>query len=216
MKKLLVVLLAMAMTLALATCAAAAGSVYIDRIWEGDENESGANWNGTFIGGGMLINKFKFGAEYGTGLLGASTDMTLFNIKGGYRVVENNGTMLDVVLVYLSLAGTNDAIPGGDALESTAMMIGLDFTQYFSKDFLISLQYNYSLSADTSAWGITGPSYIDVGDNTITVLRAKATYFFSEMVGASLGYQSLIIDTKDYDTIRDFSALSLGVVFRFM
>jgi hypothetical protein len=209
MKKLLVVLLAMAMTLALATCAAAAGSVYFDRIWEGTENQSDDNWNGTFIGGGMLIDKFKFGAEYGMGQLGANIDMTLWNLKGGYRVVENNGTMLDVVLVYLNLTGNLE--PLGDILESTAMMVGLDFTQYFSKDFLISLQYDYSLSADTTMFPIG-----DVGDNTISVLRFKATYFFSEMVGASLGYQSLVIDSEDYGKLEDFTALSLGVVFRFM
>jgi len=51
-------------------------------------------------------------------------------------------------------------------------LIGLDFTQYFSEDFSISLQYNYSVAADTSVF-ILG----DVGDNTITVLRAKISYF---------------------------------------
>ena len=214
MKYIFTIVLMLTLLFSLALSAQAAASIYVDRIWEGGESFTGTpdtNFNASFISGGGMIGPVKIGAEYGSGTLKTvygGSDLTLYNIKVGYRLLDAKASKLDVTISNLNL---QDKIGSAKFLEADGDLLGLDFTQFFSKRTFFSLTYQ---SAWTESFKIP-PGLISLKDDSISVIRAKLGYFFSENAGVTIGFTDLVVKSNDAHIQLAFNAYTAGMVFKF-
>lgn len=223
MKNMAIVFLVIVLTFALTGNALAANLVYLDIMTDGTVETSGSNIGALnsekdlkiniLSGGTMLGGKYKIGAEYGVGTIGEGSDesdVTLWSVKGGYRVYDALATKLDVLIAPLNIDTESNTLDS--KLET--LLAGLDVTQFFSpKMFLTgSLAYSINGSYDSSLGN----------DDSVPVsmMRVKFHYLVSDKVALEAGFTALKY-TAHYtafgggDLDYNLGGLSLGVMYTF-
>lgn len=215
MKVFFTIVFVVVMSLALVTCASAASVVSVDSLQSGTykakpttEGDIALN----IISAGTLIDKWKLGAEYGTGNLkiknnGPSFDVGIWSVKGGYRFVDATATKVDGIIALLNINSKTT----GMSSELNSNMVGLDFTQYFSEKAFLSATYVTGISSSYKFNAIqdTNP--------TASLLRVKVSYLFTENIGGALSYNDLNYSAKLSSKTTDYSlnGYSFGVFYKF-
>ncbi|GEM_PF-694560 len=194
----------------------ASGMVYMDRFFNGEVDTKGQadqDLDAAFIGAGFSKGKWKAGLEYGEGEVGGHVDVSLLSLKAGYRVLDARASKLDVTLSTLSL----DA-KGAYELRSNALL-GVDYTQFFSEKFFVSVTFQYSLDDSFKYDSYSSlPTKVDGG---VTVPRIKFTYMVNDKMAITAGYSQLgfkVDAPSPYDALdRDttMGGFTLGMLYRF-
>lgn len=194
----------------------ASGMVYMDRFFGGEVNTEGhadQDLDAAFVGAGFSMGKWKAGFEYGEGDVDGVVDVSLLSVKAGYRVLDARASKLDVTLSSLDLDAKNTY-----ELKSNAL-IGLDYTQFFSEKFFMSLTVQRSIDGS-----FTYDKYSAVKtkvDGGVFVPRIKFTYMINDNVAVTAGYSQLsfkVDAASPYDALdRDttLGGYTLGMLYRF-
>jgi hypothetical protein len=180
-------------------------SIFTDYIYLdfGDENSRVKSFDGNLIDA--------------TVDLGTKSSLTggLWTLVGGYAVVQNPGTTLDVIggFRYLSLEAKTDwTLSGPIGLLPPSGSISQDSDLW---DGIIGVRGHVKLG--DSNWAI--PYYADVGagDSDLTWQAMAGITYNWNWGGVSLVYRHLSYDMDDDQLIQDveFSGPALGATFRF-
>lgn len=173
-----------------------ARTIYGDYMVSGnDETDSrDADLNQYVFGVENTYERLKFIIEYSkstvqgdNGTKDANT--TGFLLKGGYGLVKNDVFELYGNISCLRLEGdsaTNDA-------EYSPIMIGIDSKRIITDSMTITVSLDYAFSGEYKQDG--------TGDLDADYMVAKVKYncFFTEHLGASLGYNWSKLEIKDRD-----------------
>lgn len=189
MKKIFVLMVLSVMLFSLAISASAATVVYIDGLPNGEVEKENPVIGGTedltvnIISAGTMINKVKIGAEYGIGEI-ENTDLSLWSLKTGYRLVDAKATKLDGIVAVLNI-DTDDGTYKGNL---DTILAGFDFTQYFSERAFLTASLVYSIN------GSYENSNVFIGkddDASVNMYRLKFHYLLNENLGLTAGYTKL-------------------------
>lgn len=218
MKTFLVIVLLLILTILSAISVSAAPVVlYLDTLPSGTVDKNGHaalvgedDLTTTIISGGTMFDKFKVGAEYGTGTIEEDTgdnDFSIWGLKGGYRFFDARATKLDAIIAVLEIDTEKSKLDG--------TLVGVDFTQYFSEKAFLSGSYVFA---------IDGSHEHDVlksdDDVPISLLRLKFNYLVAEKLGLALGYTDLRYKVDHSTPVSgrldvSLGGISLGVFYIF-
>lgn len=218
MKKLLVVLvLVTSLVLGSAVCTFAAtksestgGEFYFEMPMSAKAKLGSAelgDYTGYLLGLKIPVSdKFKVGFEYFPNSVklsgGTESKGTEMTFNGGYRLVDNDSVKLDAMLKYYS-TDQKDA-----GWKGTAFGIGADALFPISDKMNIEGAFDFSLSG-TYDDGTTKE------DLSVTLLKLKFNYMFTENIGAGLGYFSKSLKAKSQSDAFTVSGVLLGVTYKF-
>ncbi len=200
MKKLITLILISLMCLAFGTNSLAA-TVYLDVITNGDvdylEEE---DLSGQIIGIDYSTKTFKVGLEHLNGSVDVGPfeiDLTQTELKGGYGITDN---------LYVTLS-----VVGGDLEDEASydsLMIGVDLATNLTKELLLEGSISGSIS------GSVDYDYYDKLDADFLCFKGKLTYFFTNNLGASLGYRKTKIEDEE-DIKIETSGTTIGISYKF-
>ncbi|HBF35981.1 MAG TPA: hypothetical protein DDW50_01515 [Firmicutes bacterium] len=194
--------------------------------------------SGLLLGFETSLDKFKLGAEYGlwstdeysskeNGVKDPddnySEDLVVAEVKGGYRVVDQNRFKLDLTMGVLDLSYKETVKENGSSSKSknniSGNMIGVDGTVNFSDK--ASLQ-------GTVAYSLVGAYVMGLDDPSLTEIKLKYNYALTDNWGLGLGYRAYLLSGKydgpgsDVDITREkdkvdgnIGAFTLGASYKF-
>lgn len=200
MKKLITLFLVSLMCLTFSANSSAA-TIYWDFIPDGELDYLGEEeLTGHIIGIDLPTNNYRISFEYLSGSVDIGpfdVDLNQFQLKGGYKVA--NG-------LYVNLAMIDGDLE--DEASYDGVMLGLDLSTKLSKELLLEGSFALSLT------GSVDYDYYGELDADLLSFKGKCTYFFTNNLGASIGYRKTIIEDED-DYEITISGMTLGVTYSF-
>lgn len=213
MKKILVTLFLVSSLVFSFAASAMADSVYVDGFvesksdWQlediGDGDDD--NLSGFVLGGNFSGDRVTLGLEYLDRTLKTAygdMDTDTVYIKGGFTLFANDANNVAVTLGYDKLDFSDSS------LEYNGIILGINGTFNLSENSRLEGSLGYSVSG-------TCESDILDEDITILLLNAKYSYFFTDCIGASVGYRFEQYEFDDLDLKTTFSGPTVGLTFKF-
>jgi long-subunit fatty acid transport protein len=215
MKKTLLVFALVGCMIMAISCAAMASNAYVGGVvggkWDNNIADQDDDLDLGFIVGGEynFLDKFKVGLEY---LSGTEKDMgnddldyDSYEVKFGYRVLENDKFNMDVTLSYYDENYDSD-----DNDEVDGVILGTDLSYLFNDKFSLSGSLGFSVDGTYSSDNQT----YDDNDADILIVKAQGNYNINERWSAFLGYHYV---NSDVDHADDFSnqSILLGAAYKF-
>jgi len=203
MKKVLIALIIGLLLCGYSVAARAGVAVSVDTLLAGEyQADEGDDFDAslTTVNIDWLFNRWKFGAELGTGEIKRLDDLNLTKLKVGYRVIQNEG-------LYLDLVASQVALDVGDVFDIDGTMLGADLYCRFSEKTSLELAAGFAVDADFTEYG----SKYDKAD--IIEYKLKFNYIFNNNVSLGAGYRGYNFDIDGYDD--KLVGYILGVDLRF-
>lgn len=133
--------------------------------------------NLTFISGGGLIGKIKYGLEYGQGTIEsvtASEDLSMINGLVGYRIVDKLAFKLDLAVASFMVDGEYQKL--------SAIFYGFEPTLFLSKKLFLTASF-------LMGNGTYERDGFKADDETpVQFMRAKLHYLLTEHLGITASY----------------------------
>ncbi len=202
MKKIITLILICLMSLAF-SANSFAGTVYLDCLSNGELDYDGweNDLSGVIIGVDFPSNSFKVGFEYFNGSEEVGRfkyDLTQLELKGGYKVADGLYVTLGIIDGDWEYEGSYDSV-----------MLGLDLSKKITKELLLEGSVALSLSGS-----VDYDYYYEEIDADFLTFKGKVSYFFTNNLGASLGYRKTIIeDEEDFEITT--AGMTLGATYKF-
>lgn len=168
------------------------------------------------------LNSFKIGAELGKGNVkdnssGSSADLSLTNLKAGYRLVTQDKFKLDGTLSLLNIS--TQLSGGGESFSGN--MLGVDGVYNITPKAILEGSVGYSLLGASMKNGIYALDHPSLWEYKI-----KLNLFIAKKVNATIGYQSyrysgrlsIYNDPSNYinlNTNTSFTGLTFGLIYKF-
>lgn len=253
MKKILVLLMVTCMVFLFTINVVAEPKVYLDYLLSGTDDVKKsdkdytdgvlqntyedarvkADLSGIILGFEMPIYRFKIGIENGINLTikdnNNSIDLSIVDIKSGYRVVDNETLKLDATLASVNTRTTYKSQETG---KIEGILLGVDGIYHFTDRVSIEGSFGYSVNTTGSFpqidETISGFSITPNKSAKFSRYKLKFNYLFTDYVGVALGYMVINSSIK-YDlsssllpgyvkTIKsqdDLSSFTLGFFYKY-
>lgn len=211
MKKVLVLVLALILTLGLASVSMAS-TVYLDVMADGKVDDGTVyDLSQTSIGLDMPQDEFKFGFDYSNGTIDINSydvDTFSFFLKGGYALIDDKQLRLDVTAGYYD---RDLDFNNGLELSSYSFMLGFDAKLNLDKKAWLDFSYSFALAPEVK---LSTPNGSDSGDlDSISLLNCKFNFLLTNEFGGSFGYRSETLEGGSDE--MTFSGFTLGVFYKF-
>jgi len=233
MKKIVVPILIVLMLFTLATSTLANSSIYLDYMVDGKMDSPVPNMtnlsndNYSAIGGKyQLSNKWSISGEYtsgkmfrilafydfGVNYVRIEDEITTYNIKGGYNVIDNKDLRLDLSAGYYN---DNEKYRAREMdicdLEFESIFLGADALFNITKNITVSAGFEYGISGEVTA----KVDNIKETDDLDSLFNYKVgfNYYLTKQLGISLGYRSSSYEVDDGKTTS--SGVTTGVTYKF-
>jgi hypothetical protein len=158
------------------------------------------------------IDPYKIVFELGQGNVNSSDDdydnqFTNYQLKGGYCVLQNEQSKLDVTLSYFSQA--NDDIADSSV---SGFLLGGDYSYKISPQMSLLGSLDFSLSAAGSA-----KAPFTLNQASLFNYKLKYLYYFCDNIAAALSFRSSTtnLEYEGFTVDNTISGLTLGVLYGF-
>ncbi len=218
MKRMLMVLTLVGCMIVSLSAAAMASNVYVGATgggkWSNDLNVSDGDQDwGAIVGGEYNFDKFKVGLEYLSGTqedgksIGRDLDYHSYELKFGYRLVQNDQFSLDGTLGYYQEKYKDNA-----DTKIKGAILGVDANYKFNEKFALSGSLGFSVDGSIDAGGTA----YDGNDADILIGKIQGNYNFTDEISGFVGYRyvSSDVDYPGDSTIKNHGA-TVGVSYNF-
>jgi hypothetical protein len=191
-----------------------AGSVYLDyalnnsveNSWAGNPNPTSS---GFLVGVEAPIDNWKIAFDYFSGQDKQNTakicDDAYYTVKGGYALINNHQTRIDLTLGYYDR--TFDNLMGSNG-EAYSYLIGLDTLFNVTPRSAFGFDFGYGISGKDKYNAVQ----YDLKPMLLYILRYN--YFFAENLGFDIAYRGVQLTDKANNKANT-TGFSAGILYRF-
>lgn len=210
MKRVIVLMITVAMILSLATSVSAA-TAYLDTGINGKAATGSSQWNtinSYLFGIKVPINDWFVSLDCATLTAQDSLNSQVWNyeLKGGYSFINNDYARITPTLGYYYQNINNAAY----TIQVSAITLGLDSEFKIVKNLYLGAEVDCAVAGKNYQETGTTPDTL----NSVVNYKAKLSYYFTKNLGASVGYYYNSY-TPDIIPETSHDALTLGLTCKF-
>jgi hypothetical protein len=196
---------------------AMASNVYVGGLvggkWDNDMANKDDDLSGYILGGEYNFDKFKIGLEYLSATeekspmsnSGSSdADYYSYEVKFGYRVLQNDQFTLDAALSYYDQKYDNNS-----DVEISGVVIGADASYKFTDKISLAGSIGFSVDGTAEVKGLSDM------DTDILIGKIQGNYNFTDNIAGFVGYRYVSADIDSPGDKLTNSGATVGVSYTF-